>query len=766
MARLAGIFLCSLSAISFEIALTRVFSISLSYHFAFMVVSIAMLGIGASGAVMSLVPSLRDLGKAGAWAILLALSIPAGYLTAGALPFDPVKLSWDRGQVLYIGAYYILLGAPFFFFGLIMASAFAGLRDRAGYVYGADLLGAGAGSVAVIAAMGAAGPGKAIFMAALLSLAGAALLGRRLAALGLAAAGAMVFILNPGFFETRISPYKGLSQALRYPGAEHLRTYHSGYSRVDAFRSPMVRFAPGLSLRYRGSLPRQIGISVDGSDINAITEAGDHGFLSYLPSALPYEMGRRDSVLVIDSRGGLPVLMARRYGASLVRAAESNPLIADVVGKDYRDFSGDVYGEGTWRGLARSGLARADERFDLMDVSLMGATPAGLFGLSEDYRFTVEAMGQYLSRLESDGVLSVSLFIIPPPRTELRLLAAALAALEERGEKSPGRHIAAIRSWGSITVVVKASPLTEGEIRAMKEFASSRGFDLVYYPGMEEGEAGVYVKVEGPDYFHAFQQIINSDTRRRFMEGYLYDVSPVRDDNPFFHSYLKPGNVLETYRLAGGKWQYFLEEGYLLPFVMAQALVLAAALLLMPALAGKRAPPGQMAYFSLLGTGFMFVEVPMIQKMILPLEHPSYAVAVVLASVLASSGAGSLLSQRVGFLRSPYVIAALALTALAYAFGLSHAARWIAPLPLPLKAALSFALAAPAGFLMGIPFPLGMRNTRPEVIPWAWAANGCFSVLSPVAAVMLATAAGFKAVLVAGAFCYALAFLAFRRSFT
>lgn len=765
MARLAGIFLCSFSAISLEIALTRVFSVSLWYHFAFMVVSIAMLGIGASGTAMSLYPALRERRNAGTYALLLAVCVVAGYLVANALPFDPVKLAWDRSQILYIGVYYIVLGSPFFFFGLIMSSSFAELRDRAGSVYGADLLGAGAGSVAVILLMGAAGPGRAVFLTALPALAGAALMGRRRAAVVAASAGALIILLSPGIFEVRVSPYKGLSQALRYPGAEHLGTYHSGHSRVDAFKSPMVRFAPGLSLRYRGSLPEQIGLSVDASGINAITRAGRHGFLAHLPSALPYEIATRDSVLVMDPKGGLPVLLARYYGATRIQPSESNPLVVGVIRKDFSDFSGHVYGEDAWEGLARSRLTAGEERFDLIDVSLMGATPSGLFGLSEDYRFTVEATGQYLSHLEKDGVLAISLFILPPPRTELRLLATALEALEEGGAARPGEHVAAIRSWGSITMLVKASPLTEGEIRGIRDFASRMGFDLVYYPGMRKAEANVHVKVEGTDYFDVFRKIIDPGTRSRFMAGYLYDIAPVRDDNPFFHYYLKPENLGEIYRLAGGKWQYFVEEGYMLPFVLAQVLVLGGALVALPVLARKRAAPGTIAYFSLLGMGYMFVEVPLIQKMILPLENPSYAVAAVLASLLASSGAGSLLSERVRALRSPLVVAAVALVALAYGLGLSYVARGITPYPLAVKAALSFLLMAPAGFLMGIPFPLGMKKTRPEVIPWAWAANGCFSVLSPVLAVMLAMAGGFKAVLAAGALAYALAFLTYRRSF-
>jgi SAM-dependent methyltransferase len=768
---LAGLFLSSFSALAFEVALIRIFSVSLWHHFAFMVVSIGMLGMGLSGAVQSLLPKLRKSDLLGTYALLLGAAIPLGYALSNLTPFDPARLSWDRVQLFYLAIYYIALSVPFFFFGMVASTAFSTASGRSGLVYGADLLGAGAGSVASVFLIGWAGPEKAVYVISLGALLGAFLMGRHRTAPVLAIAVLLLLVTGPEITKIRMSPYKGLEQALRYPGAEHLKTYRSGFSRVDVFKSPLARFAPGLSLSYLEELPPQVGLSIDGSHISAITKAGGKlDFLRHLPPALAYEIGKRESALLMDPRGGLPVLLAKEYGTETVISVESNPLVVDAVREDYGEFSGNIYSENTLTGLARSLLMRTAERFDIIDLSLTGAAPSGAFGISEDYRLTVEAFKEYFSHLRPGGVLSVSLFILPPPRAELRLLAVAIEAMEEMGIDNIRENIAAIRSWGSICLLFKSTPFKPGEIRGIKAFSKSRRFDLVYYPGIKKEETDVYIKTSPGGYHEAFAKIIDPGTRGAFIGQYTFDVSPVRDDRPFFHYFLRLENLRETYSLMGKKWQYFIEEGYLLPAVFAQAAILSAVLLLLPAVlgrGGRAAFDPVLFYFAFLGLGFMFIEVPLIQKMMLPLENPSYAVAGVLASVLASSGAGSLLSQRYGALRSPYVVAALSAMIIPYGLLINTMAGSLLALALPARFALTFAMVLPAGLLMGIPFPLGIRllgEKNRELIPWAWAVNACFSVLSPVLATMLAMAVGFKAVFLLGAGMYALAFGVLRKT--
>jgi hypothetical protein len=734
-----------------------------------MVISIGMLGIGLSGTLQSLYPGLKKPSRLGPYALLLGVSIQAGYVLANLIPFDPHRLSWDRLQLFYIMLYYILLSAPFFFFGLVMSTSFSASSGKSGLLYGSDLLGAGAGAIFSLIIIGIAGPERAVFLISLAALSAAFIFSARLTALMAASAAVLLIVLNPAFIQIRMSPYKELELALKYPGAEHIRTYQSGFTRLDFFKSPIARFAPGLSLNYLEELPPQLGLSIDGTGITAVTNAGGAAmeFLRHLPSALPYEIKKRTSSLVIDPRGGLPVLLAKEYGVESIKSIESNPLVAEAIRKDFSGFSGSIYAKDSYTGLARSILMKTQWKSDVIDISLTGAVPSGPFGMSEDYRFTVEAFGEYLSHLEPDGVLSISLYILPPPRTELRLLSSAIKAIEQAGMEDSWKRMAAIRSWGTICMLIKPLPFTPEEIARIKEFSRQNGFDLVYYPGIRTEETNIHVRMLDDTYHSAFTSIINPATREEFLDDYMFNVRAVHDDRPFFHYFLRLKNILETHELAGGKWQYFIEEGYLLPFVLTQALALSLLLLVLPALPakGKRTRPrAVLLYFALLGLGFMFIEIPLIQKMILPLENPYYAVAGVLASVLISSGLGSLLSQRI---MARHIVLALALLVIPYGLLINTVAQSLLPFPMPLRFVLVFLLIMPVGVLMGMPFPLGMRllgEKAPGLIPWAWAVNGCFSVLAPLLATMLAMSSGFRGVFLLGAAMYAMAFAVIKKT--
>jgi hypothetical protein len=403
---------------------------------------------------------------------------------------------------------------------------------------------------------------------------------------------------------------------------------------------------------------------------------------------------------------------------------------------------------------------------------MMGSAPSASFGIAEDYRYTVEAFRDYLRHLKPEGFLSIHLYILPPPRVELRLLATLIAALEESGVTDVRTHLVALRSIESITMVLKKSAFEEEEIDAVRRFCRDRRFDLLYLPGIREEETNRYIRMPSNEYTRLFQDMLDRDRRGNFLESYLFDVRPVRDDAPFFHFYLKLRNAAEIYRVMGQKWQYFIEEGYLLPAVFVQVLLLALLLVTIPAIVRKRrseAPPpegrGLLPYFAFLGVGYLFVEIAVIQKMILTLETPSYAFAAVLSSLLVASGIGSFLGQRLRNLSHPSVLLWVAVLIAVTALSLSPAAHAIAPYQLPAKVVVTFLLLLPLGVLMGVPFPAGMRELgarNERLIPWAWSINGCFSVLSPLLAVMLAMAIGFRGVLWLGALCYVSAYFTLR----
>jgi len=786
------VLLCSFASLAYEITLTRIFSIALWYHFAFMIISIAMLGIGASGTLLSLYPKLKDISYIGLYSLLLGAGISISYLCANQIPFDPVKLSWSGTQALYISMYYIILSIPFFFTGLIVATTLSTLSERAGFFYGADLLGAGIGSIGVLFCMTIFMPDTIVFILSLIALTGAFIsAGRRLKIISLLLMLLIVALLlfQPEFMKLRMSQYKGLQMALRYPGAKLLKTYISPFSRIDSMKSPAVRFAPGMSLQYLEELPEQIGFSIDGSELHAITAyngRASHAFLSYLPSALPYAIvhaslaGKKEDladVLIIDPRGCLQCLVAQHYGFSDIYKIESNPLLVKIMKGDFNEYSGGVYDQRTWSGNGRVWLRAHRMFFDIIDIPLTGTVPSGSFGIVEDYKLTVEAFREYFDHLKPAGMISINLFIIPPPRTELRILNTALAAMKETGiqDQEMKQHFAALRSWGSICILIKKSQFTNREIDKIKRFARDRRFDPVYYTGIREEETNIYVRMPENEYFTMFQQILSTEGRKQFNDDYIFDVKPVHDENPFFHYYLKVKNIKEIYELMGEKWQYFIEEGYILPVVLIQVVVFSLVLILLPAFKTGTGDHSKernlinlskglvlLPYFAFLGIGFMFVEVSMIQRMIFSLENSSYAVATVLTSLLISSGIGSLVSSKSMVMRSSFITIILSLIIIIYGLFISFVSDVASSHPLEIRVLLVFFILMPLGLFMGIPFPAGLKilgEKHASLIPWAWAINGCFSVLAPVLTVMLAMIVGFRTVLLLGALAYLLAFI-------
>lgn len=806
------IFLSSFSVLAFEITLTRIFSISLWYHFAFMVVSIAMLGIGASGTLLMIYPRLKSLSNIGIYGLLLGISISFCYITSNQIPFDPARLSWDRIQLFYISLYYITLTLPFFFVGLIIGTAFSVMNEKSGMVYGSDLSGAGLGSITILLLMFILPFEKIVFLLSSIAVTGAFITGGKkikAASAMLIAINIFITLENPEAIHPRMSQYKGLQLALKYPGAVHIKTFYSPFSQIDVFKSPAVRFAPGLSLRYLEPLPEQFGISIDGGEINAITYANDKKkleFLEYLPSALPYEIKNPPSppfskeglndVLIIEPKGGLQVLMAEYYGSKSITKVESNPFLIKIIRDEFREFSNSIYNTNAFSGLGRTWLKTKEARFDIIDIPLMGTAPSGTFGISEDYRLTVEAFKEYLNHLKPDGFLSINLFILPPPRIELRLLNTLITAMEENNPPSPPfskggmwgfsgqakikdhrNHIAAIRSWGTISILIKKTELTSEDIKTIKRFCEERRFDLVYYPEIREDETNVYVKMPSNEYFTAFRDILSVKSRGLFTDNYIFDIKPARDVRPFFNYFLRLKNIKPIYEVMGRKWQYFIEEGYLLMAVFLQVLALSLIIIFIPVIMKVKVKVKEknkldlslnlslLSYFAFLGIGFMFIEVPLIQEMILPLGNPSYAVATVLTSILISSAIGSILSQHFSKLRTPYIVLLISIIVISFSFLLPSISNLISVCPADLKIVMVFLMLMPIGIFMGIPFPLGIKilgENEPSLIPWAWAINGCLSVLAPILSIMFAMEIGFKAVLWAGGGAYLMAFVFLR----
>lgn len=777
--RYIGVLLLSAATLMLQVSYTRLLSVALWYHFVWMVVGIALLGFGASGTLLSIYPALlrKNLDRAlTVTSALFSALILFSYEVSNLIPFDPSRLAWDRLQLVYLLAFYVFLSIPFLLSGLALAIALEKAGSRVNKLYFSSLIGSALGSILVLPLFAPlTGPGVMVFtsiVACTSSIVFALNAKRRnfFTVLVMLLALSVILPYSGDLLPVRMSPYKSLMVALRYPEARLIETKWNAFSRVDVVDSGLVRYAPGLSLKYQGQVPEQVGVTIDGDALNAITrydgEPSSIAFTGFLPASLPYLLLSDPRVLVIGAGGGLDVLTALHHNSSLVDAVEVNPLIVELVQEKYGVFSGSIYENERVRvnvAEGRSFIMGSREEYDIIVLSMTGSAAAsstGIYALSENYLYTEESFKEFIGHLSENGFLSVSRWLLPPPREDVRIVSLAISALESMEVPDPTKNIAVIRSFDTITLLVGRNPIKTEEIAAIRGFCDRMGFDIVYVPGVEPSEVNIYNRFPEPIYYRLIYGLLHSEDRERFYRGYLYDIGPATDERPFFFHFFKWNRLLETYESLDRKWQPLIEGGYLVPLALIQAICLSILLILMPLRRlGGSVIMGRwsfLAYFFCLGIGYMFVEVAAIQRFILLLGHPAYSVSAVLFSLLLTSGLGSYISGRIRPMGGGHKLVLLSVGILVPAYGLiSPLLRSLLGLPVAGKLLATLLVIAPLGLLLGMPFPIGVRmltDSRRALIPWAWAANGCASVLGSVLPTILALSFGFSSVfLVAGA---------------
>jgi hypothetical protein len=815
-----GLVCLSAGPLAFEVALTRLFALAQGHHFAFMAISLALLGGGASGTFLTL--RSPAVGSGHRWlrlsAFCFALAVPASYMLVNIIPFDMYRIALERAQLGWLTLYYLALTVPFFFSSLAAGAALVAWPAQTSRLYAANLLGSALGPPIALAGLATLGGPRTVLVLAFLGCAAFGIFiwepaggtcnghddraslrdssphKRSLHWLLLAVLVALCaapFLLPTGASDIRLTPYQALSQVLLFPDSRIVSQTWNAFSRVDVVTSEAIRSAPGLSMAFRGRLPRQIGLVVDGQNLTAITPISPTAadFADYLPSALAYHLRRGADVLVVEPGGWLAVLTALHGGARHVTVVQSNPNMSGAV----RAWSGALTTDERVTLLnedPRSYLRREERKFDLVVLPLTDTfrpVTAGAYTLGEDYRYTVEAFQELWDHLTEDGLLVTERWLQLPPSESLRLWGTAVEAMRHRGVSDPGAQMVALRSLQTSLVVVARAPLDSASLQAVRAFATARQFDLIWTPELEPlSPAGAdtllsltdeqmaamginrYNVMPGAPHFKAFVRVLAAPDPNAFYGGYGYAVSPPTDDRPFFFHFFKWQQTPAVIAALGKTWQPFGGSGYLVfVLLLALVLVLSALLIVLPLLVRLRHGRGEvrrkegrvrlryLVYFSLLGLGFLFLEMPLLQRFILYVGQPAYAFAVVVSALLLASGLGSLLlSERVPPAAS---LTALAALGLAYPTMLSPLLETTIGLPLAARIVIGGLALAPLGLLMGTPFPQGLARARheaPHLLPWIWAVNGCASVVSAVVAPMLAIDLGFQTVMLCGAAAY------------
>ncbi len=776
----AGIFLVTLSTLVLQIALTRVFSAVLWYHFAFLAISVALFGAGAAGQWIYL--SKRSYDTASVRERLHVASLLFGV----AVPISFIAFSAQRSLTGWlaplgleeIGRWtltYVVFALPFFFAGSCVALALAAYREDVSRLYFFDLFGAGLGCLLVVPLLAwLGGPGTVQAVSVIAAVAAASFAigsgGARLA-IALGAAGVMA-LLVPVFVGLDV-PVLVEGKAAEAPKVMERWNAFSRVSVHEALVGPPMLWGMGSKVDALPQVEHR-NISIDAyAGTPMIRLDGDLGKLDFLRgdvSALGYALFEPGgTALVIGAGGGRDVITALLFGARRIHAVEINPLVIGYARNEFGGFTGHIYEDPRVIPVVdegRSYLAKLDERVDLIQASMVdtaAASAAGAFSLTENNLYTVEAFEQYYDRLTDDGVVTLTR---AHPSESLRLLGIAMEAWRRKGVARPADHVMIAANSGDLRwfpladVIVKRSALSPQDVAAVERRAEELGFGIAYKPG--GGEDARFLEFATAPDLHEYA--------RRFP----IDISPTTDDSPFFFNFVRIRDVL-------------FSDGAYVPLsvadtavvVLLRVLGIATALALLfilgplalrrrlPLAAGRTLP--FLSYFTCLGFGFILVEIPLIHRFILFLGHPVYALTVVLFALLISSGLGSLSTQRVesgteGRALAGSLLWVLALLAVSD-FAVPPILRHFVGAPTPAKAVASVALIAPLGFAMGRPFPLGIRVVHARVtrlVPWVWGVNGAASVLGSVVAVVLAITLGFTGTLLAGLACYGGALAAVR----
>ena len=750
-----GIALSTLATLVLELSLTRIFSVVFYYHFAFLAISIALFGLGAGGVFSYVAAGWRG----GFFQKLGWMSALNGVLVLLAVIFLLTRTGEPGGAT--IAAVYFASALPFFLSGTVVSLAIAETIQRVDRVYFFDLLGAAGGCLLLIPFLNSFGGPNTVIAAGVLfavssaiwfNLAGSFRGRAGAVALSLALVGLVMLNAKQGFID------------LRYAKGQRLE--NEKFVKWNTFSR--IAIAPDKAM------PSMMSIIIDADaatgianfDFERLGEQERRELLSH-GSALPYVVRPAAKTLIIGPGGGWDVARALASGSKDVTGVEINPIIAEtIMRKRFADLSRGLYLRPEVRIAiedGRSFVRRTGERYQILQATLVdtwASTAAGAFALSENNLYTTDAFVDYLNRLTPDGLMSFTRWGFDPPRESLRLLSLGMEALRRVGESAPWRHFVVVREgsavgWGALdTVLISRRPFDAAGLDAVSRAAADGRLKVLYQPG------------GGAD--NEFGRLLLSRNPVEFQREYGFDISPVGDNRPFFFYTVQPRDLWEfVTRFSHESADYKINRAVPLLFgLLGVSLAATFIVLALPPLLLKSGLPRQpgvlrfLLYFVAIGAGYILIQVALIQKFVLLLGHPTYALTGIIFSMLVSSGVGSYYSSRIiarSDGRLQIVLAGISALVALLSFVAGPLSAAGAGWPLWLKFAVVIVLIAPPGFLMGMPFPTGLARLEVRhktAVRWAWSLNAASSVLGSGSAIFLALYLGLREALLIGGALY------------
>ena len=794
----AGLFLVTLSTLTYQLLLTRTFSVTMYYHFAFVAISVTMFGMAVGAIAVFLRPAVFVPERVG-WHLAVgsmacAAAIVLSYLTHLAIPF---LVEASLVSVYGIVLTYTALSVPFILGGIVVSLALTRFPAQVSTLYAADLAGAALGCLAVGPALRLADAPTAVLAhigngcgccrpvcarigatarpgrAALVRACGA------IAVLFIAATIAHGIAARHGAAWLRLVWVKG-----QYEARPLVEKWNS-FSRIRVIGNPERAIKPsgwGLSTTLPGELrARELHLDIDsyaGTELTAFSgDPAEVAHLKYDVTNMAHYLRPDSRVLVVGAGGGRDVLSALAFNQKGVTGVEINDGILDLVNRRFGDFTGHLDRDPRVRFVndeARSYIARLEDRADIIQISLIdtwAATASGAFVLTENSLYTVNAWRIFLDHLAPRGILSVSRwYYADRPGEVYRLATLASTTLLQMGVTRPGDHYAIVRARpadavnapdGVGTMLVSRDPLSTHDLDVLESEAARLNFDVVQSPRRSADAT--------------FAAIANGDRLREAIAQHPLNISAPTDDTPFFFHMLRLRDVFDTSRWQDqGIVRFNMTAVGVLGVLLVTVMVLTLFCILLPLLvsarrADFRGAAWHLLFFAAIGFGFMLVEISQVQRLTIFLGHPVYSLSVVLFSLLLSSGAGSLSTARLksedGDRSAAIRMVMLVVVLVAFGAITPTAVRHYEASATPVRIAIAVAILVPIGFFMGMAFPIGMRRALgdvPSIAPWLWGVNGAASVSASVLVVVISLAAGISAAFWAGTACYVLALVGLR----
>ena len=772
----------SAAIIAFELVLMQILSIVQWYHFASMIISVALLGFGASGTLLTFSAGwlLKRFDRVLAVLMVatgVAMSVTLWGSQLQGIRFDSYLLFTGQSHLWRLLLTYLIFFVPFVLGALAIGLSFVGLSRHIGMLYCANLVGSGAGAVIIVILMRLVFPERlvgilslACIITGIVFMPGGFLL--RMVAAAVSCLIPVLFFLHPPGLH--VSEFKDISRALDLPGARIEDERTSPFGLLQIVSSPALRYAPGVSLMYTQEVAATDAVFINGDWLGPVASIESAPVIGHTTSAAAYAMARRDTVLFLDAATGTDMFLALDKGSRRITAVEPNVPVMEVLKTSLKSFVQPQQARPEIILLntnSRAHLVSDTQYYDLVVLPNVGSFggSSGLFALKEQYLLTSEAFLDVWERLGPEGVMSITCWMDYPTRNPLRILATIAGVLEDRGVHNPKDHIAAVRGWATMTFVMKRSPITEDEQARIRAFCSQMRFDPAMLVDISAEERMRYNRLADDALFALFDEIVSPD-RNRLYESYDFAVYPATDNRPFFSRFITLKGITNLARLFGTERVPFFELGYVIVLLTLVQVGCAALVLIVLPLSGigwrgeNRA--GVLIYFSSIAVGYMFVEIVLIHRFMLYFANPVYSASAVISVMLICSGIGSYLSTKVHVLERSLdsVLGVIILGILIASFGLSFVVQATLSIPGVVRWIAVLITISPLCVIMGVAFPAGIGLVRRKdacSVPWAWGINGCFSVMSAVLATIIAVEAGFTGVMLSAAGAYGLALLAY-----